>query len=380
MRIAYVCLDHGIPVAGGKGASVHIRSITAALARRGHHVVLVCAKLGEGNPLPPLGAILEVGSDPGNYRSQLEDVFAGERVDVVLERYSLRSGPASSVCRRLDLPLVLEVNAPIVHEAARYRGLVEVDQALATERAVFGSAEAIATVSEALASYARVCAPATPAVCIRNGVDVDAFAHARISRGASRRADARSDLVIGFIGSMKAWHGVDDLLAAFGSLAGDHQAIRLVLAGSGPEEAAVRAQVAAMGLAGRACLLGALPHDQVPGVVAGFDIGVAPYRPSADFYFCPLKVLEYMGAGIPTVFPNIGDLAVIVGDAGIGYHPGSAPDLTEAIRLLIGNPALRAEQAAAARRRRHDYSWERTAERTEKLLRSVLAGRTLTVA
>jgi glycosyltransferase involved in cell wall biosynthesis len=80
------------------------------------------------------------------------------------------------------------------------------------------------------------------------------------------------------------------------------------------------------------------------------------------------------------VFPNIGDLAVIVGDAGIGYHPGSAPDLTEAIRLLIDNPALRAEQAAAARRRRHDYSWERTAERTEKLLRSVLAGRTLTVA
>jgi glycosyltransferase involved in cell wall biosynthesis len=376
MRIAYVCLDNGIPVAGGKGASVHIRSITAALARRGHHVVLVCAKVGHGNPLPQLGAIVEVGTDPGSCPGQLEDVFDGEGIDVVMERYSLRSGPAGSVCHRLGLPLVLEVNAPIVHEAARYRGLADVDQALVMERAVFGSADAIATVSEALAIYARKCAPATTAVCIRNGVDVDAFAHAR----AGRREGGQEDLVIGFIGSMKAWHGVDDLVTAFGSLAGDHPTIRLVLAGSGPEEEPIRAQVAALDLAGRVSLLGAVPHDHMPGVVASFDIGVAPYLPSADFYFCPLKVLEYIGAGIPTVFPNIGDLPLIVGDAGVGYQPGSVPDLTEAIRQLINDPRLRAEQAAAARRRRDDYTWERTGERTEALLGSVLAGRSVTVA
>jgi glycosyltransferase involved in cell wall biosynthesis len=370
MRIAYVCVDHGIAVGGGKGASVHVRSITSALAHRGHHVVLVCAKLGEGNALPPVGRIVDIGTDPGSYEHQLEDIFASEGVEVVVERYSLQSGPASAVCQRLGLRLVLEVNAPIVHEAARYRGLLGVDKALATEREVFESAQAIATVSEALVSYARACAPATPAVCIRNGVDVEAFTHAEpLPLGGDP-----ADLVIGFIGSMKAWHGVDDLLTAFGSLAADYPAVRLVLAGSGPEEAGVRAQVACQNLADRVCLLGAVPHDRIPGIVAGFDVGVAPYRPSADFYFCPLKVLEYLAAGIPTVFPTLGDLPLIVSDAGVGYRPGSIEDLTEAIGLLIDDAGLRAQLATAARIRRHEYSWERTAELTESLLAVARAG------
>lgn len=375
MRIAYVSVDHGIALRGGKGASVHVRSITTALVQRGHNVVLVCAKLGAGNAPPPVGRIFDIGCDQGSYQSQLQDIFARECVEVVLERYSLQSGPASAVCLRLGLPLVLEVNAPIVHEAVRHRGLLEVDTALAREQEVFKSAHAIATVSEALVSYARTVAPTTPAVCIRNGVDVDAFARAR----PGLRSHDPADLVIGFIGSMKAWHGVDDLLSAFALLAADHPDIRLVLAGNGPEEAAIRDQVARLDLAGRVCFLGVVPHDRIPRVVAGFDIGVAPYRPSTDFYFCPLKVLEYIGAGIPTVFPTIGDLSLIVGDAGVGYHPGSVEALTEAIGLLVDNAGLRADLATAARSRRHEYSWQRTAEGTEALLASTLAGRNVAV-
>jgi glycosyltransferase involved in cell wall biosynthesis len=231
------------------------------------------------------------------------------------------------------------------------------------------------TVSEALVSYALACAPATLAVCIRNGVDVDVFAHAE----PMQRTRDPADLTVGFTGSMKAWHGVDDLLYAFGSVAAEHPGVRLVIAGSGPEMGTVRSRAATLDLADRICLLGALPHDQIPGVVAGFDVGVAPYRPTADFYFCPLKVLEYLGAGVPTVFPTLGDLPLIVGDAGLGYRPGSVEGLSDAIGQLIDNPAMRAELAAAARSRRHEYSWERSAERTEALLAATVAGRSLAV-
>ena len=49
MNIAYVCVDRGIPLLGTKGASVHVRAITTALAARGHQVHVCCARLGDGN-------------------------------------------------------------------------------------------------------------------------------------------------------------------------------------------------------------------------------------------------------------------------------------------------------------------------------------------
>ena len=40
MRIAYVCADHGVPVFGRKGCSVHVQEIVRAFTRRGVHVDL----------------------------------------------------------------------------------------------------------------------------------------------------------------------------------------------------------------------------------------------------------------------------------------------------------------------------------------------------
>jgi glycosyltransferase involved in cell wall biosynthesis len=332
MRIAYLCLDRGVPVAGGKGASVHVRSITTALAQRGHEVVLTCANLGEGNSLPPVARIEEVGTDPDAHPDKLEAIFRAEAVDVVLERYSLESGPTGYVC-------------------------------------------AITAVSETLVGYARHVAPRTPAVCIANGVDLERFANAV----PARLTDDPHSLVIGFTGSMKAWHGVDDLLEAFATLTLEYPALRLVVAGSGPELAATREQVARRHLGARVVLPGALPHEQIPGVVQGFDIGVAPYRPNDMFYFCPLKVLEYLGAGVPIVFPALGDLGAIVADAGVSYEPGSVESLTQALGRLIVDARLRDDLARRARLRAPDYSWARTAQQTEALLAASIADRNVGV-
>ena len=52
MRIVYVCADRGIPLLGDKGASVHLRSLSAALAKRGNEVCLACHNLTGQNPTP----------------------------------------------------------------------------------------------------------------------------------------------------------------------------------------------------------------------------------------------------------------------------------------------------------------------------------------
>jgi glycosyltransferase involved in cell wall biosynthesis len=97
-------------------------------------------------------------------------------------------------------------------------------------------------------------------------------------------------------------------------------------------------------------------------------VAVAPYRPSADFYFSPLKVLEYLAAGVPTVYPTLGDLPEMVGDAGLAYTPGDVDALAAALRSLVGDAPLRSVLGSRARRQGRRWTWDNSAAQIEALL------------
>ncbi len=50
MRIAYVCLDPGVPVFGRKGSSVHCQEIMRAFQQRGSEIELFATRLGDDVP------------------------------------------------------------------------------------------------------------------------------------------------------------------------------------------------------------------------------------------------------------------------------------------------------------------------------------------
>src|ERR671923_2252098 len=114
MRIAYLCADPGIPVRGHKGASVHLRSLATALRRRGHDVMLAASAIDGQNALPEGVAVARIPADGGEAIVWLTSHLRGWRPDVVLERYSLNSGAGSEVAHALEIPFILEVNAPLV--------------------------------------------------------------------------------------------------------------------------------------------------------------------------------------------------------------------------------------------------------------------------
>jgi glycosyltransferase involved in cell wall biosynthesis len=357
MRLVYVCADPGIPVLGGKGASVHVRSVTTALVERRHTIVLACAKTGGGNPPPPVHELVALEPDQD---AQLRDVFERWQPDAVIERYSLACGAARRVSAADGIPLVLEVNAPLVLEAARHRNLGDRDGWLAYERDVFRSADAIGAVSTALVDYIADVAPAANAHRIPNGVDTELFAAAQ----AMDLDLPAGSVSVGFAGSMKPWHGAAELVDAVVDL----PAVHLVMAGDGPESDAVNQRVAALGLRPRMHWLGQLPHHRVPTVLRALDIGAAPYLPADDFYFSPLKVLEYLAAGLPVVCPAIGDLPELVGDAGSLYDPYDPDGLNTALRALVDDPQRRHAAAAAARARSATLSWDANAAAYEQLI------------
>jgi glycosyltransferase involved in cell wall biosynthesis len=364
VRLLYVCAEKGIPVLGGKGASVHVRSITSALVRRGHQVTLACKTLGAGNPAPAGVRVLELPSDPNDHKAMLLDLMTTDQVDAVVERYTLLTGPARQASAELGLPLILEVNAPLILEAARHRGLSDVDAGLRRELEILSSADAIGVVSTALIDYVKDrVGGAVPCLWIPNGVDTAPF------RAARRAVLGLPEhcLIVGFTGSMKRWHGVADLIEAARRL-GPNAPLHLVIAGHGPESDEIARRVRSAAMEDRVHLLGELLHDEVPSLLRSVHVGAAPYTPAPDFYFSPLKVLEYLAAELPVVCPTIGDLPTLVGDAGIYYEPGDIDGLTRALYSLMKRPWLRLAAAEAAQAGAGRWSWDANAAAYEQLV------------
>jgi len=360
MNILYVCADRGIPLLGGKGASVHVRAVTSAMQALGHRVTLAVRRLDSGNAAPAVHRVEQLRSDIERAADQLADLIIGERIDVVIERYSLQSGAARRATRRHGLPLTLEVNAPLAEEARRYRGLADPD-AQAWEHETLRAADRIHVVSSALLRYVRSVAPGVPAECIPNGAHVAAF---RSSEPLTAPGlDGR--LVVGFAGSMKPWHGLADLLDAFARTSapqGEPEPV-LLLVGAGPQQEALRRRAAAPDLDGRVVFTGARSHDAIPALVRRFDVAVAPYHPVPNFYFHPLKIVEYLAAGVPVVYPDQGDLRELVGTAGLAYPPGARDHLAGRLTRLMNDHVLRHDLARAADRRGADFDWQAVAER-----------------
>jgi glycosyltransferase involved in cell wall biosynthesis len=368
MSLAYLCADRGIPLLGFKGASVHMREMAGALAARGHRVTVLTARLGEGNDAPKLVRVEPLPADSEALAGLLERMRREGAVDAVLERYSLDSGVGREATAWLGIPHVLEVNAPLVFEAARYRGATDVDAGLAREIEAFRSADAVVAVSGFVLRHVAATTGREDVALVPNGVDPARFAFAPPAPlGLPNGAGA-----VGFIGSMKPWHGVHDLVAAFAVLAARRENVHLVLVGTGPEEEAIRSMASSPRLRGRVHLQGAVAHRDVPGILATLSVAVAPYPDLPDFYFSPLKVLEYMAAGVPVVYARVGDLPAIVQGAGLAYPPGDVDALAASIERVLADAGLRHELGAAGRARALELTWDRAAERVEDVIRPLV--------
>jgi glycosyltransferase involved in cell wall biosynthesis len=373
MKIVYLCADLGIPLDGTKGAAVHVRSVIRALAAQGHELVVLAAA---GSPsalsvpvVPIRGSALagEIAGTPdartgralahvwNNVATEatLLETLAGFRPELVYERYAPFGAAGSLVARRLGVPHVLEVNAPLAWEGERYRRQALSDAARTLEHAAFAATSRIVAVSAELkAILVAQGVPADKIAIVPNGVDVELF---HPSGEAWNGAPGRT--VIGFVGSLKPWHGVELLVQSFRSAAAVRPDLHLLVVGDGPE--ARRVDALGAELAGRVTRVANVPHQEVPLYLRAMAVAVAPYMPLESFYFSPLKILEYMAAGRAVVASGLGQVSALLRDerSGLLVAPGDADGLTGALLRLADDPELRRRLGAAARRDVTAHDW-----------------------
>ncbi len=429
MKFVYLCADQGIPILGTKGASVHVREFASALMNLGHAVTLVCAKRGHGNEagglsiteIAPQADYTSAESYFASLRAQiqfapmskdtiqnanqllatelkklaynlqlppaLERIIADVKPDVLYERYSLFNYAGTIIARKYHLPHLLEVNAPLIRERQASFGLVLIDLAQTIEDQIFCQADAVITVSATLKDYAieRGVQPSRVSA-IPNGVDLSKFNPTVGNEGDETTglqalglpADLRRDAVIGFVGSLKPWHGVDILIQALARARQIEPRLCLLIVGEGPQLEHLQSEARAQSLSDHIYFTGAVPHHLVPKYIALMDITVAPYRQQSHFYFSPLKILEYMAMGKPVVATRQGQISELIEHErnGLLCEAGSAEPLADTLIRLVNDPDLRHRlgKSAAATVRDH-HSWLQVADRVTRLADALLLTR-----
>ena len=375
MRVVHI-LDHSIPLQSGYAIrTLAILKEQRALGWETFH--LTGPKQGPAAATeehvngwhfyrtPPPGGILE--GVPG--LSELE--LMGEityRIEQIVKRVRphllhahspvLIAIPALRAGRRLGIPVVYEVRA-LWEDAAVGRGTREGDLRCRLRRGLetwaLRRADAITTICEGLRGdiVARGI-PAEKVMVVSNGVDIDAFSAGRAPDPVLKQKLGLDDVpVLGFIGSFVAFEGLGVLLRALRMLLAQGERVRVLLVGSGCQEAELKRLAAELGIENQVVFAGRVPHDEVQRYYDLIDVMVYP-RLSMRLteLVTPLKPLEAMAQGRLLVASDVGGHRELIrhGETGTLFKPGDPEALSAAVRALLREPARWPGLKAAARR------------------------------
>ena len=226
---------------------------------------------------------------------------------------------------------------------------------------IYGEADAVVTLSGKLKDHLEEMKVSRSGVfVIPHGVRKEWFDVERISPGS----------YLCYVGSLYRWKGVDTLIAAMKFLPGEE----LVVVGGGERLAELKIMTEKENVADRVRFAGAVPHAEVPGFLAKAKVCVLPNIAEGPTEFAfPLKLLEYMAAGVPTVASDIPIYAELVRDGKetILVGPGNPESLASGIRKVVETPRLAEEMSAASRRTAEGFTYAMRAGRIAEMLKTV---------
>ncbi|MCG8606692.1 glycosyltransferase family 4 protein, partial [bacterium] len=411
------------PVFGQKGASIHLREMVTALCSAGHSVSVISPAIDKEKSdvwkglangcrgsvdilsLPAAerhlrlnGEIAELETFVGKksrIRQELRNILYNrtlgssaldrlrtQHVDFVYERYSLFGYAGIQIARELNVPHLLEVNAPLAYEQEKMRGLEMKTLARDSERTIFCQTDRLLAVSRPLYDYAKSCGVLPKSLRIMpNGVDPRHFTPNNGDGGRAVRAryQLEGKTVIGFVGTLKPWHGVESLLQAFQLVNSERTHTHLLIVGEGPARKELEQYTREHGMSKAVTFAGEVTHDEIPGYISAMEITVAPYVPNDNFYFSPIKIFEYMAMDKPVIAGKLGQIEEIIvpGKTGILFEPGNRDQLKKALEKLVDDSQLRQSLGENARKWVvENRTWRSTAKQVVDIACEILEKRT----
>lgn len=352
----------------GDGAEgIHITEIVNAFRELGHEVMVICPRAARREAGLKASHAKKVHSGR-KFRTLVKQsaelVYNAVsysrawwgirkfRPDFIYERYTPLNFGGVLASKHSGTPLILEVNAT-------YAGRLGCDIEMAypgvakwSEESVFRWADGIVVVSGPLRECVqdRVGDPSKIAIT-PNAINLKKLSQLDPIKERQRireKYGIEQGYVVGFVGSMRRWHGLDFLADCIPQILSQHSDTHFLLVGTGEMEGELRQLVAQQGLGLHVTITGAVRHDDVYPLISGMDVGLSPDTPP---YASPMKLLEYMALGAVPIAPDYPPIREIIeeGKTGLVFRPREASSFVGSIVGLAKDLDLRQRLSQAAR-------------------------------
>ncbi len=358
MRILIVATQIQLP--GRHGGTTHVSELVRNLERYGE--VLVLAKRGSNAP-GVVGVSLPIRANGAfgkvlSYAYLPQALTAARRFqpDVIYERSS-SFGLGALLSKALDVPMLCMV----LDEHFSRRSLIRAKKIISTTPSTVPSEFRDKFVKVSWGANAERFNPGVPAL-------------------QSTALPRFEGTTLGYVGSFKRWHGLEDLVDAAKHFA--ERPLRWVMVGDGPERPRIEQLASDAGVLDRFVFSGSIDYEQVPGWVAAMDVCLAPFHPSqhsgsnGSFVLDPLKVFEYLAMGKPTITINSENIRALLTDRTHArlISPGDRAELVAAIEETLNDQD--AARAMAERGRQlvlSKYTWAAHAAHLHELFTEMSA-------
>jgi phosphatidylinositol alpha-mannosyltransferase len=348
MKIAQVCpYDMDRP----GGVQAHIRDLGTALEALGHEVVILAPLVGEETPPrngPQVvrlgrarkigfgGTAYEISIALGSEKKRLAELVETGGFDVMhyhtmwtplLPFQVFRRSKAANVATFHDTP------------APTFEGRVLAHAFRAMSKLLLPRLDGVITPSEAPLGHLADVGP--PKTILPPSTDLSRFVSTRLPR-RPRFDDGRINIL--FLGRLETRKGATLLLEAYRKLTVEELPVRLIIAGQGEKEHALREYAAAHALPNLE-FIGGFFDDEAPQLYADCDIFCAPAPYGESF---GIVIAEALASGKPVVAAaNAGYRSLLTGEgARFLTPPGDVDALTDALRTLATDSQLRAKLGA----------------------------------
>ncbi len=199
-----------------------------------------------------------------------------------------------------------------------------------------------------------------------------------------KRADLRigdRDIVIGYTGSFSYTEGIPNLLQAFKNLTKKHSTIKLIIVGGVRTKADddIPQLIEKLNLEDKVKIVPPQPHEEIPRFLSACDITCCPKIDCEENRAAhPIKVVEYLSMGLPTVCSTVGGISYTIEDGVDGFlvEPGNVKDLQEKLEWSILNPEPSKKVGKNGRRKAiKEYSFNAVESKVRESLGGILNGR-----
>jgi PEP-CTERM/exosortase A-associated glycosyltransferase len=281
---------------------------------------------------------------------RIVEVAQLEKPDILHAHSPALNGLAAlKASKQLGIPVVYEIRAfwedAAVDHGTCKEGDVRYRITRHLENRVVSQANGVTTICEGLKNdlISRALTPNQPIV-IPNAVNAERFT---MVDGRDAELEAELNLqgkkVIGFIGSMYAYEGIDTLVSALSELVKSIPDVQLLLVGGGPQYDNIEQQVKELGLTNNVIFTGRVAHEDVNRYYSLFDLLVYP-RQSMRLtdLVTPLKPLEAMAQGVPLLASDVGGHQELIEDGVTGYlfEADNQAQLVEKLQYLLSKTDL----------------------------------------